>query len=223
VTRQMGIEQVPGHKFQFTRQWFLNRNLSAFRELILPEWAGKPIKYLEIGVFEGMSMVWMLQRVLTHPDARAVGVDPWLMTTKIGPDQMDDIRERAFDNTEPWRCPGPGWSSPPDAKSKCTLIRGNSAEVLRLMLRNRHGYMGIKAESVDLCMVDGDHNALGVLDDCRLVWRLLKTGGCMICDDVENDRKKSHHVEEGLRQFLSETPGAELVAKKDYIEIYRKA
>lgn len=210
MTRLMGIEAVEGHQFQFTRNWFCNRNLPAFRELILPEWAGKPAKYLEIGVFEGMSMTWMLQRVLTHPDARAVGVDPWLMTTKIGPKEMEDIMHRAIENTSPWL-------------DRRTLIRGNSAEVLRLMLRNRHGYMGIKAEGVDICMVDGDHNALGVIDDCRLVWKLLKPGGWMICDDVENDKQKVHHVDEGLRVFLSETPSAELVAKKDYIEIYCKA
>jgi predicted O-methyltransferase YrrM len=215
--RRMGIEPVPGHQFQFTRRWFLNRNLDAFRELILPEWAGKPATYLEIGVFEGMSLVWMLQYVLTHPDAKAIGVDPYLMTTKLSAEVMHEVMQRALGNTAPWTTTHYGRQVP-----NCKLIRGNSAEVLRLMLKNQHGYMGVKAGSVDLCMVDGDHNALGVLDDCRLVWKLLKTGGWMICDDVENDRKKSHHVEEGLRQFLSETPGAELVAKKDYIEIYRK-
>lgn len=210
MTRLLGIEPVPNHTFLFSRNWFLNRNLKAFRELILPEWTGKPITYLEIGVFEGQSMTWMLQRVLTHRDARVVGIDPWLMTTKIGPEQMDEIRNSALWNLSPW-----GY--------KCTLIRGNSAEVLRLMLKNRHGYMGIKRESVDLCMVDGDHNALGVLDDCRLVWKLLKPGGWMICDDVENDKKKVHHVKEGLQAFLEEAEGIELVDKMDYVEIYRKA
>lgn len=215
--RQMGIEAVPGHQFLFTRSWFLNRNLAAFRELILPEWAGKPVTYLEIGVFEGMSMTWMLQRILTHPDARAVGVDPWLMTTKISGPDMEATMQRAIGNTAPWTTTHYGREYP-----ICRLIRGNSAEVLRLALRNRHGYAGLRRGRLDLCMVDGDHNALGVLDDCRLVWQLLKTGGWMICDDVENDKRKVHHVDEGLRAFLAETPSAELVAKKDYIEIYRK-
>jgi hypothetical protein len=217
MARQMGIEAVPGHTFQFTRNWFLNRNLNAFREVILPEWAGKPITYLELGVFEGMSMTWMLQRVLTHPDARAVGVDPWLMTTKIDNVEMDHVRQRAFWNTSPWAAGGFL------RDMTCQLIRGNSAEVLRLMLKNKHGYAGIKRGRLDLCMVDGDHNELGVLDDCRLVWQLLKPGGWMICDDVENDKPKAHHVKEGLAAFLAETPGAELVVKKDYIECYRKS
>lgn len=213
--RKMGIESIPGYQFQFTRRWFLNRNCDAFREVIVPEWAGKPIVYLEIGVFEGMSMVWMLQHVLTHPDARAIGVDPHLMTTKLSSETMEQVRARAHHNILPYR-----WNEA--LKDRCQLIRGNSAEVLRLMLKNRHGYMGIKRESVDLCMVDGDHNELGVLDDCRLVWQLLKPGGWMICDDVENDKEKAHHVKQGLAMFLAEIPSAELVAKKDYIECYRK-
>jgi predicted O-methyltransferase YrrM len=155
-----------------------------------------------------------LQRVLTHPDAKAVGVDPWLMTTKLSSETMDEVRRRAHQNVEPWQ----GVFG-----NKCTLIRGSSAEVLRLMLKNKFGYAGIKRGSLDLCMVDGDHNELGVLDDCRLVWQLLKPGGWMIADDVENDKPKAHHVKEGLAAFLAETPGAELVVKKDYIECYRKA
>lgn len=217
MTRKMGIQDVPGHKFQFTRNWFCNRNLETFRELIHPEWNGKPIKYLEIGVFEGMSMTWMLQHVLTHPDARAVGVDPWLMTTKISEANMNQVMQRACGNTAPWTTTHYGLP-----EKKCKLIRGNSAEVLRLMLKNRHGYMGIKKETVDICMVDGDHNELGVLDDCRLVWQLLKPGGWMMLDDVENQLQKSHHVRSGLDMFLGENPELKMLWKHRYMECYHK-
>ena len=213
MTRRMGIKPVEGHQFQFTKNWFLNRNLSTFRELVLPAWEGKPITYLELGVFEGMSMTWMLQHVLTHPDARGVGVDPWLMSTKISGEKMEQVMRRAHQNIEPWTGV---------FRNKCTLIRGNSAEVLRLMLKNRYGYCGIEKGSVDLCMVDGDHNELGVLDDCRLVWQLLKPGGWMLCDDVENDKLKEHHVKQGLQMFLAETPEAEMLWKHEYVECYRK-
>ena len=78
--RKLDPRLIPGD-FQYTRNWFCLRDLATFREYIMPQWKDKPIKYLEIGVFEGMSMVWMLHNVLTHPDSRAVGVDPWLMET----------------------------------------------------------------------------------------------------------------------------------------------
>jgi hypothetical protein len=44
----------------------------------------------------------------------------------------------------------------------------------------------------------------------------------MICDDVENDKQKAHHVKEGLAAFVAEQPAAELVVKMDYVECYRK-
>ena len=217
MTRQMGIEAVPGHQFQFTRNWFLNRNCETFREYVHPEWAGKPIVYLELGVFEGMSMTWMLQHVLTHPDARSVGVDPWLLTTKLSEETMHQVMQRAIGNTAPWTTTHYGRAFP-----NCKLIRGSSAEVLRLMLKNKFGYMGIKRGSVDLCMVDGDHNELAVLDDARNCWQLLKKGGWLLFDDVENDHEKTHHVKQGLASFRNETPDAIQLWKHGYVECFKK-
>ena len=73
---KMLIAPMEGHEFQFTRNWFHDRNRSSFRDYILPFWVEKPCIYLEIGVFEGMSLVWTLQHVLTHPESRAIGIDP---------------------------------------------------------------------------------------------------------------------------------------------------
>ena len=86
---------------------------------------------------------------------------------------------------------------------KLALIRGNSAEILRRMV-GRHGFAGIKPGTVDLCMVDGNHNALAVLDDLRLVHQLVKTGGWILCDDWNNDRLKVDHVKEGVEMWLKE-------------------
>lgn len=206
--RKMDIQPVEGHKFEFTRNWFLNRNLPTFRRFVHPEWAGKSVTYLEIGVWEGMSLVWMMQHVLTHPDSKAVGVDPWLITTKVTEGAMNLVKVRAWNNLTPWI-------------DRCTLQCGNSAEVLRRMVK-RHGFLGIKRESVDLCMVDGNHNALGVWDDCRLVYQLLKPGGWMMLDDVENDKPKVDHVKEGLALWLSEQPMKQ-VWKHRYMECYEKS
>ncbi len=203
--RQLDIKKE--HDFQFTRKWFLNRNLPTFRDRIAPVWAGKPIMYLEIGVFEGMSMVWMCQHVLTHPAAHGIGIDPWLMTTKLDGSTMADVHRRADHNTVPYH--------------QCQLIRGNSAEVLRRMV-HRGGYAGIKQGSVDLCMIDGNHNDLAVLDDARLCTRLVKTGGHILFDDVQNDRQKRDHVFEGLQMFLAESKSVQLLWRDRYMECYVK-
>lgn len=216
-TREFDLDMAG---MEFTRNWFRKRNLAAFREYVLPAWRDRPCLYLEIGVFEGMSACWMLQQVLTHSESRAVLVDPWLQTTKLAAAAMEQVRDRAWRNL--------AHRVGVDGKYglRYWIERGNSAEVLRKML-GRHGYAGVRRGTVDVCMVDGDHNALGVLDDCRLVHDLLKPGGWMICDDVRNDRPKLAHVEDGLRMFLHEREQAgqpmELVWEWRYGECWRKA
>ena len=208
--REMDLDYTQ-HDFQFTKNWFRNRNLGTFRKYVQPEWAGKPITYLELGVFEGMSLVWMMQHVLTNDNSRAVACDPHLMTGKLSGELMEEVRQRAIYNIQPY-C------------DRCTLISGNSAEVLRKMLRKQHGFEGINKNSVDLCMIDGNHNSLAVLDDIQLCLQVVKPGGWLLFDDVENDKEKQDHVKQGLAMFLDGNPEKlELLWKYKYMEAYRKA
>lgn len=198
------------HNFRFTRRWFLNRNLRTFVRYVFPEWRDKPnLTYLELGVFEGMSLVWVMQRVLTHSTSRAVGIDPWLITTKLDGEMMKQVRKRAFHNLSPWML-------------NCQLIQGSSTEVLRKMC-GREGFLGIKKESVDLCMIDGGHISFQVLDDARHVLRLLKPGGWILFDDVENDHLKKNHVKLGIAMWLEEAwNDVEFLWKDRYMECYQK-
>lgn len=204
--RQMDLQL--GH-YQFTRNWFRNRNLATFREKVHPEWAGKPIVYLELGVFEGQSLCWMLEHVLTHPDSRAVGVDPWLMTEKLNDDLMSDVMTLAYNNVRAFNC-------------RCQLYRANSAEILRIM--NKQGFAGITKNSLDICLIDGNHNALAVLDDCLLVLQLMKPGGWMMFDDVVNAHEKKDHVKQGLEMFLAQAGDrVKEVWKHGHMECYQRA
>lgn len=117
--------------------------------------AGRPLSYLEIGVFEGRSARWMLENVLTHLDSRMVGLDAW-------PIEGDPFEERARANLAPFA-------------DKVEIVKGESGEVLR----DRR----FAAESFDVVYVDGDHRALNVLTDSVLMWPLLKVGGICIWDD----------------------------------------
>lgn len=61
--------------YEYTSDWVNTENrIEAWNHHFKPL-ADKPVNYLEIGVYEGRSMVWMLENVLTHPDSRAVGID----------------------------------------------------------------------------------------------------------------------------------------------------
>lgn len=61
-------------KYNFSVDYFTSR--IPLWEKILYEFKGKPnIHYLEIGVFEGRSLIWMLENILTHPTSRATCID----------------------------------------------------------------------------------------------------------------------------------------------------
>lgn len=71
-------------KFHYTADWVNTSNRLAAWEKHLKPLAGKPIHYLEVGTFEGRSMVWMLQNVLTHRDSRATGIDFHIRPSYLG-------------------------------------------------------------------------------------------------------------------------------------------
>lgn len=60
-------------KYAFTCDWGVCFRRNA--EKIFSPYKGQPITYLEIGVWEGRSMCWMFDNILTHPDSRAVAVE----------------------------------------------------------------------------------------------------------------------------------------------------
>lgn len=95
--------------YRFSRDWFSSRLQNWKR--ILAEFQGKPdVHYLEIGVFEGRSFIWMLENILTHPSARATGID-------IFP---DDLEARFRSNLELT-----------GVVDKVTVLKGRSQTVLR--------------------------------------------------------------------------------------------
>ncbi len=208
-------------EYKFTRHWFRRRNMQTFIDKVHPMFAGKPIVYLELGVFEGMSMVWVLQHILTHSQSRAVGIDPWLMSEKFSHEDMQSVKSRAHLNVVT-QTAHPNRAFSADGFPKELLIQANSAEILRRMVR-KSGFGGISKSTVDLSLVDGNHNALAVWDDARLVLQLLKPGGVMMFDDVENDVPKKDHVKEGVELFLQEAKDAVKFLWKDrHMEAYVK-
>jgi predicted O-methyltransferase YrrM len=61
-------------KYQFSKDMFDDRIPVWSR--VLADFKGRPeLAYLEVGVFEGKSVVWMLENILTDPSARVTAVD----------------------------------------------------------------------------------------------------------------------------------------------------
>ena len=64
------------HPYVLHASYFGGEDRHTIWAKILAPLQGRPhLRYLEIGVCEGGSLLWMLENVLTHPTARATGVD----------------------------------------------------------------------------------------------------------------------------------------------------
>jgi len=212
---------------QFTKKWFRDRNQGTFSEYVHPKFEGLPITYLEIGVFEGMSMCWMIQHILTHPDSKAVGVDPWLGMKKLNSEEMEKVQGRAFHNVATKlssRQIASVRESHKLVSSKCSLFRLDSDE----FLTHSEHYAGITKESVDIIMIDGNHSAPFVANDAIKAFPLLKPEGWLLFDDVENDHKKTYHVKDGIQMFLNHLKSQgklltlQLIWKHGYMECFEK-
>jgi len=96
-------------KYQLTEDWFSLRIPNW--EKLLETYKGKPfVRYLEVGVFEGRSALWMLENILTHPTAHATAVDIFL----------GDLEKRFRDNLQR-----------SGRSQQVTVLKGDSKEVLR--------------------------------------------------------------------------------------------
>ena len=149
-------EEAPApaeHGYQFSTDWF-SHNIPLWRRILEP-YRGKPdLRYLEIGVFEGRSVTWMIDNVLTHPSSELVAVDLFVIP--------DDLEARFRANLE-----RSGF------RGRATVIKGRSQVTLQQL----------PLEYFDIIYVDGSHALDDVLTDMTLSWELLAEEGIMILDD----------------------------------------
>jgi predicted O-methyltransferase YrrM len=60
--------------YSFTEDWFTG-NIPTWERVLAP-YKGQPgVRYLEIGLYEGRSAMWIIENILTDPSARLVGID----------------------------------------------------------------------------------------------------------------------------------------------------
>jgi predicted O-methyltransferase YrrM len=95
------------------------------------------------------------------------------------------------------------------------------------MVGENTGFLGFKKKSVDICMIDGDHNSYAAYDDAIHCHELLKPGGWMIFDDVRNRTKKKDHVDSGVKLFLQTLQRGggwmDKIYEGTHLDIYQKA
>ena len=144
--------------YEFTEDWFSENNpekvVRQFDE-ILSEFKGRPCMFLEIGLFEGMSTIWMLENILTEEKSQIFCIDAWAEWT-------GDAFVRFISNI-----------NKTGLKDKVHIVKGDSSEELRIFPK----------EYFDFIYVDGNHDEKAVIKDAINSFRILKKGGIMALDD----------------------------------------
>lgn len=125
---------------------------------------GIPDTYIEVGVFEGSTILWLNDQLTTYTDT----VNLYAIDPHVGSNDMGDDFELVADNF--------AYNMTVCENNKVTHIKKHSEDGL-IDLINK----GVKAQ---LIYIDGDHRAGPVLCDLVLAWKLLVKGGIILCDDT---------------------------------------
>lgn len=168
------------------RNWFHKRGgCENFTQCAVPRFAGKPTSYLEIGVYQGLSLSWVAANILTHPDSRGIGVDPYLPMLKHDEDRIEQIHRDCLERIKPY----------PNVKQ----VREKSIDYLL----NRRSTGVWQDEPFDLVYLDGSHYGPRVMTDGVLAWQYLKIGGMLIFDDygLRPHRQKYNNIARTIDQF----------------------
>lgn len=150
----MTFQEIPCFVGKEFTQWWHCNYIDMWRRWIPQDTK----KALEIGSFEGMSAIWLMDYC---PNVKISCVDIF------GP-AFDDITgeyEHRFDRNIS------------EYEDRVTKLKGRSEDALKAIYRQRF----------DLIYIDGHHTYEAVKRDIELSWRLLKSGGLMIFDDYDNN------------------------------------
>ena len=151
------ISAVDSRWFRHVRREFCPRAL---------EYAGRPITYVEIGVWHGASAMWVCENILTHPASRGFGIDPYLPDGKHRKPEVDRVKRAARRRLRHFR----NWNW--------------------LYETSRAALTDWQCGTIDLLYLDGSHLASDVLADFVLAWPHLTIGSGIIFDDLLLCRKK---------------------------------
>lgn len=163
----------------FTADWFSHNIPHLFHALEKADYTFND--YLEIGSFEGLSTCWMaryLELKSTKPAITAID----FFGNKPGHGNFGKHFDKNIHNFI--------------RNIEVTKIKSHSASALANLMDQKAGF--------DLVYVDAGHDALNVIVDASLCWRMLRDGGVIVFDDYFwfSDRN-SKNVLHAVNAFLN--------------------
>lgn len=135
--------------------------IGRFTHHVLNSSLPQPLRYLEIGAFEGQSLAFL--HSLLNGKVQATVVDPFADYPELAATNMSDVSKTFFANVDAI-----------GATENVRVMRGRSIDQLPKLID--------AGEQFDLIYVDGSHATLDVLLDAILGWHLARDG-LMVFDD----------------------------------------
>lgn len=183
---------------EFTYDWF-SSSIPNLRRW-LQHFAGKPVRALEIGCFEGMSTTWFLDNILTNPESSIHCVDTFKGSDEHSAIDFAAIKARFLRNTE--------------GGKRVNLHVGCSTEIV--------SKFDLK---FDFAYIDGSHRASDVYADASVVWPKMKINGMVIFDDYLWDyyKQEDQTPKHGIDRFCSEHTDSVIVERCYQLAIVKSA
>jgi hypothetical protein len=143
---------------------------------------GKPLEFLEVGVFEGKSTIWFVDNILGMKAEGPEGT-PYFggsVYRCIEPDPAPNFEHNI------------GILRQRYPYVRITHNKEYSEHFLPKLISSPLDDPADYA-SANLAYIDGDHNAQGVLRDAVMAWECLKVGGILLFDDYEMEATDPWH------------------------------
>lgn len=173
-------------EYQFTHDWFQwAPDLWTQLTPMLPH--GTKRSFLEIGSFEGRSMVWIAENMM-NPGDELTCVDTWCGGEEHGAEDMNAVEAR-FDH------------------NLAKVLEEVDVEIHKLTDNSYRAFARLIRDeaSFDFIYIDGSHIAKDVLTDACMAWPLLKKGGIIVFDDYMwgNSRDILHRPKPAIDAFCN--------------------
>jgi predicted O-methyltransferase YrrM len=180
-------------EYQFTKDWF-GWAPPVWEQLIpmLPERTEEGRSFLEIGSFEGRSMVWMIENMMQDGDHLDC-IDTWQGGEEHGQEDMKFVEARFDYNLALLEQRFP--------TIEIEKLKGSSVA----QLGNMTAGLDRGTWLLDFIYIDGSHIAKDVLTDACMAWPLLKPKGIMVFDDYVwgNPRDILHRPKVAIDAFVN--------------------
>jgi len=150
----MKLDYIEGIQIRLCDNWFN----------YIPVNNEKPINYLEIGTLHGANLLSVADYYGKHIDSKLYCIDPW--------DDYEDYNEYKELQNDHFNIFLKNLNNHPD-KNKITYYKNYSHKILPTL----------EDDYFDIIYIDGNHEAIYVLEDAVLSFRKLKKNGYLIFDD----------------------------------------